>query len=128
MEDHTGADIGDMFTDALLDLITGLGFERFADMRELLQEDPLAGESLLLYLEDTENAARYLRMHLSKVQNQLSNGSHPTLTSLLPLCKETKQITQQPINQVKTDCTQQSDTYNELTGQQHDISINTTKN
>ena len=128
MQDTESAEQGDMFTDALLDLITGLGFERFADMRELLLEDPLAGECLLLYLEDTISAARYLRMLLLKVRNQSSAGSIPFQHSSQQSQQKTNNAMQQPTNQVKTDSTQRSDTCKELTGLQLDTSTNITRN
>ena len=109
-ENEEPVDLDEIYTDATLDLLDVMGFERLGDMQDLVLGDPLAAESVLNYLRDIENAASYFRNRLLRIQEEYYAGykditytsKHSGLHN--PTNKSTGQKYQ---NQQKTDCTQQ---------------------
>ena len=109
-ENEEPFDLDEIYTDATLDLLDVMGFERLGDMQDLVLEDPLSAENVLNYLRDIENAASYFRKRLLKIQEEYYAGCKDT-------CYSSKQFgLQNPTNkstglksqvQQTTDSTQQ---------------------
>ena len=110
-ENAEPVDLDEIYTDATLDLLDVMGFERLGDMQELVLEDPLSAENVLNYLRDIENAASYFRKRLLRIQEEYYGGCKDTAYTSKqfgvhnPTNKSTGMIYQ---DQQTTDSTQQS--------------------
>lgn len=78
-ENEEPVDLDEVYTDATLDLLDVMGFERLGDMQELAQGDPLIAESVINYLRDIENAASYFRKRLLRIQGEYYDGCNNTM-------------------------------------------------